>query len=91
MAESVCKGRNQSAFGEARATTECSVLAGQMVPLLGRGACHRALTVPHIEQYGDLVGFSDCRIATIDAASRLTKNLGGGMIGDGLIEVFRRK
>lgn len=61
-------------------------------PIIGHtGHAIAALTVPHIERFGDLVGFAECCRATIDAASRLTKNLGGGVVGDGMIEVFRRK
>jgi DNA-binding IclR family transcriptional regulator len=37
-----------------------------------------ALTVPHIERFGDSVGLSDCCTATIAAASKLTRSLGGG-------------
>ncbi|CAN1512272.1 IclR Transcriptional regulator [Paracoccaceae bacterium] len=49
-----------------------------------------ALTVPHIERFGDKVSFSDCCVAAIDGAARLTHSLGGGVVGDGLPESFSR-
>ena len=49
-----------------------------------------ALTVPHIERFGDRVSFSDCCVATIDGAARLTQSLGGGVADHGQHEDFRR-
>lgn len=36
-----------------------------------------ALTVPHLERYGDKISFSDCCRETIDVAARLSRSLGG--------------
>lgn len=49
-----------------------------------------ALTVPHIERFGDQISFSDCCNATIDCAARLTNSLGGGVVGDRLPDGFSR-
>lgn len=49
-----------------------------------------ALTVPHIERFGETVGFSDCCIATIGCAARLTQSLGGGTMAYGDTETFSR-
>jgi DNA-binding IclR family transcriptional regulator len=38
-----------------------------------------ALTVPHIERFGDVVTFAECCRATIETASQLTRALGGGV------------
>ncbi len=54
------------------------------------GQAIAALTVPHIERFGDTVSFSDCCIATIGCAERLTHSLGGGVVGDHQPETFRR-
>ncbi len=60
-------------------------------PIIGHtGQAIAALTVPHIERFGDRVSFSDCCVATIDGAARLTQSLGGGVVGDGLPEIFSR-
>lgn len=60
-------------------------------PIIGHtGHAIAALTVPHIERFGDPVSFSDCCIATIEGAARLTQSLGGGQVGDGQPEVFSR-
>ncbi|MEX0969988.1 MAG: IclR family transcriptional regulator [Paracoccaceae bacterium] len=49
-------------------------------PIIGHtGHAIAALTVPHIERYGETVSFSDCCVATIECAARLTQNLGGGV------------
>ena len=61
------------------------------VPIIGHtGHAIAALTVPHIERFGDPVSFSDCCAATIDGAARLTQSLGGGVVGVGLPEIFSR-
>jgi len=49
-----------------------------------------ALTVPHIERFGDPVSFSDCCIATIEGAARLTQSLGGGVVEGALPAVYSR-
>lgn len=60
-------------------------------PIIGHtGHAIAALTVPHIERYGDTISFSDCCVATIDCAARLTQSLGGGVVGDRLPESFSR-
>lgn len=52
-------------------------------PIIGHtGYAIAALTVPHIERFGDTVNFSDCCLATIDCAAHLTKSVGGGVVGD---------
>lgn len=53
-------------------------------PIIGHvGHAVAALTVPHIERFGDPVSFSDCCEATIKAAAQLTQSLGGGQAGAG--------
>lgn len=60
-------------------------------PIIGHtGHAIAALTVPHIERFGDPINFADCCIATIDGAARLTQSLGGGVVEQGLPETFRR-
>jgi len=60
-------------------------------PIIGHtGHAIAALTVPHIERFGDSVSFSDCCVATIDCAAHLTKSLGGGVVGDALPRSFSR-
>jgi DNA-binding IclR family transcriptional regulator len=60
-------------------------------PIIGHtGHAIAALTVPQIERFGDPVSFTDCCLATIEAAARLTQSLGGGVVGVGLPEVFSR-
>ena len=54
------------------------------------GLAVAALTVPHIERIGDRVSFSDCCVATIDSAARLTQSLGGGVVSGDPHEVFSR-
>ena len=54
------------------------------------GQAIAALTVPHIERFGDTISFSDCCVATIGCAERLTHSLGGGVVGDHPPESFRR-
>jgi DNA-binding IclR family transcriptional regulator len=54
------------------------------------GLAVAALTVPHIERFGERVSFSDCCIATIASAARLTQSLGGGVLGADPSEVFSR-
>lgn len=54
------------------------------------GLAVAALTVPHLERYGDPVSFTDCCRLTIEAAARLTRSLGGGADLSALPEVFRR-
>lgn len=49
-----------------------------------------ALTVPHIERYGDPISFTDCCARTLDAAARLSRSLGGGLVGRALPTVFNR-
>ncbi len=54
------------------------------------GQAIAALTVPHIERLGDRVSFADCCRATIDAAARLSRSLGGGVAAVDGAEVFVR-
>jgi DNA-binding IclR family transcriptional regulator len=54
------------------------------------GEAIAALTVPHIERFGDTVSFADCCLRTIDTAKRLTHSLGGGVVGSDLPEAFIR-
>jgi DNA-binding IclR family transcriptional regulator len=49
-----------------------------------------ALTVPHIERFGETVSFSDCCIATIECAARLTQGLGGGIMKHSPAERYSR-
>jgi DNA-binding IclR family transcriptional regulator len=49
-----------------------------------------ALTVPHIERFDDKVSFSDCCRLTIETAARLTRSLGGGIVGEELPAAFSR-
>ena len=49
-----------------------------------------ALTVPHIERYGETVSFSDCWRATIDRAGQLSRSLGGSVTAPLLPERFDR-
>lgn len=49
-----------------------------------------ALTVPHIERFGETVSFSDCCVASIDCADRLTQSLGGGMLKNRPTESYSR-
>lgn len=52
------------------------------VPVIDHsGLAAAALTVPHIERYGDPVSFDDCRMAVIAAAAELSRGLGGGLAG----------
>lgn len=37
-----------------------------------------ALTIPHLERYGDSIGFNDCRLRLLEAAQTLSRSLGGG-------------
>ncbi|RVT81849.1 IclR family transcriptional regulator [Rhodobacteraceae bacterium CCMM004] len=41
------------------------------------GLAAAALTIPHIERYGDPVTFEDCRTALVDTAAAITRTLGG--------------
>ena len=60
-------------------------------PIIGHtGQAIAALTVPHIERFEDPVSFSDCCVATIDAAARLTQSLGGGVVGGAATGGFTR-
>lgn len=54
------------------------------------GYAMAALTVPHIERFGETVSFSDCCVATIGCAARLTQSLGGGAMTYGPDETFSR-
>lgn len=61
------------------------------VPIIDHtGHAIAALTVPHIERFGDKVSFPDCCVAAIDCAKRLTISLGGGVVGNRLPESFSR-
>ena len=60
-------------------------------PIIGHtGHAIAALTVPHIERFGDPISFSDCCVATIDGAARLTQSVGGGLAEHRLHENFSR-
>ena len=60
-------------------------------PIIGHtGHAIAALTVPHIERFSDTVSFSDCCVATIDGAARLTQSLGGGIAAPRSPESFSR-
>jgi DNA-binding IclR family transcriptional regulator len=60
-------------------------------PIIGHtGHAIAALTVPHIERFGDPVSFSDCCVATIQCASLLTQSVGGGVVGALPGETFSR-
>lgn len=54
------------------------------------GQAIAALTVPHIQRLQDTVSFVDCCTGTIEAAARLTRSLGGGVVGDGMPADFSR-
>ena len=45
------------------------------------GIAVAALTVPHIERFGEAIGLPDCCKATIQTAAQLTRSLGGGVVG----------
>jgi len=45
------------------------------------GLAIAALTVPHIQRFGDTVSLADCCRSAIDIAARLTRSLGGGVVG----------
>jgi len=49
-----------------------------------------ALTIPHLERYGDPVSFSECCKRTIAAGSLLSRSLGGGAVGTLPPETFAR-
>lgn len=52
------------------------------VPIIDHtGHAVAALTVPHIERFGDTVGLADCCLQAIDIAGKLTRSLGGGVAG----------
>ncbi len=60
-------------------------------PIIGHtGHAIAALTVPHIERFGDPISFTDCCVATIEIAARLTQSVGGGVAEQGLPENFSR-
>jgi DNA-binding IclR family transcriptional regulator len=60
-------------------------------PVIGHtGHAVAALTVPHIQRFGDTISFSDCCIAAIEGARQLTQSLGGGVVAGPQDEVFRR-
>ncbi len=60
-------------------------------PIIGHtGPAVAALTVPHIERYGDTVSFSDCCMASIRAAARLTQSLGGTVMVPTVQTAYRR-
>jgi DNA-binding IclR family transcriptional regulator len=54
------------------------------------GEAIAALTVPHIERFHDTVSFEDCCRQTIETAARLTRSLGGGIVGEGLPQAISR-
>jgi DNA-binding IclR family transcriptional regulator len=54
------------------------------------GQAIAALTVPHIQRLHDKVSFTDCCRGVIDTAARLTRSLGGGIVGEGLPLAFSR-
>lgn len=54
------------------------------------GQAIAALTVPHIERFIETVSFSDCCVRTIDAAAKLTRSLGGGIVAAAKPENFSR-
>jgi DNA-binding IclR family transcriptional regulator len=45
------------------------------------GLAVAALTVPHLERYGEGISFADCCTKAIAAAARLSRSLGGGVAG----------
>jgi DNA-binding IclR family transcriptional regulator len=45
------------------------------------GLAIAALTVPHLERYGERITFADCCGKVIAAAARLSRSLGGGVAG----------
>lgn len=52
------------------------------VPIIDHtGNAVAALTMPHIERFGDTVGLADCCLQAIDIAGKLTRSLGGGVAG----------
>ena len=54
------------------------------------GQAIAALTVPHIERYGDPVSFSECCKSTIEAANQLSRILGGATVVRQQPETFAR-
>lgn len=54
------------------------------------GQAIAALTVPHIERFHDAISFTDCCKSTIETAARLTRSLGGGIVGETLPLAFSR-
>jgi DNA-binding IclR family transcriptional regulator len=54
------------------------------------GQAIAALTVPHIQRIQDFVSFADCCTGAIETAARLTRSLGGGVVGESLPRAFTR-
>jgi hypothetical protein len=54
------------------------------VPIIDHsGHAVAALTVPHIERFGESVSLADCCVQAIDIADKLTRRLGGGAVDHG--------
>jgi DNA-binding IclR family transcriptional regulator len=48
------------------------------VPIIDHsGRAAAALTMPHIERFGEKITFEQCRVELIKTAATLSKNLGG--------------
>jgi DNA-binding IclR family transcriptional regulator len=54
------------------------------------GQAIAALTVPHIERFVETVSFQDCCVRTIEAAAKLTRSLGGGIVTAAVPQHFSR-
>jgi DNA-binding IclR family transcriptional regulator len=54
------------------------------VPIIDHsGHAVAALTVPHIERFGESVSLADCCVQAIGIADKLTRRLGGGAVDRG--------
>lgn len=50
------------------------------VPVIDHsGHAIAAMTIPHLERYGDTIGFNECRLRLVATAQDLSRSLGGGM------------
>ena len=58
------------------------------VPIIDHsGHAVAALTVPHIERFGEAVSLADCCMEAIGIADKLTRRLGGGAVDPRLRQV----
>lgn len=71
-------GEIRSAGHEVRDSFVIRGIVNISVPIIDHsGRAIAALTVPHIERYGDPITFEECRMELINTSANLTKSLGG--------------